>query len=210
MSQHHPIVSTDQVHSPRQCAVLSPHAQQILRHFTQNAYESYLHGCPTSDHLLTLSKVNVFRAFGHILSILGMSDAWLYDEAISPFSTAQPGYVEDSSLPLTLRPTALQRTQPHHPWIDFFPLPRMRDNLLLAEDSYDEDQLCIDIMGFWDPPVESYSLLVWGNPANPANWEVTEAFLRKWPWVIRGCPELIQSTNHWRRKRGERVIFRYL
>lgn len=197
--------------SSGKCNVLPRHASQILEHFTQNAYQSYLHGSPIADHLLTLSKINVFRAFlQKTLSILGMGESWMYDHTISSFSTLQPGYADGSSLPPTLRPTALQLSQPHHPWLDYFPLPRMRDNLLRAAGSFNEEQLCIDIFGFWDPSMGNCSLLVWGEPANPGNWEVTERFLQRWSWVIRGCPELMRSANYWRRQRGEKMIFRYL
>lgn len=134
---------------------------------------------------------------------------WMRDDAISPFSTLRPGIAEDTNLPSALRPTKLQKSLAHHPWLDFFPLPKMRDNLLLAGE-FDDEELCVDIMGFWDTSTDSCSMLVWGEPTDPSSWEVTEAFLRKWPWVVRGCPELLTSTNHWRRERGDAVIFRYI
>lgn len=189
--------------------LVPPQARQILEHFTQHADHIYLQGSPTADLLLTLSKVNVFRAFFNILTILGLSDPWMHDDAISPFATSHPEYIDTQLLPPYLQPTALQRSRSHHPWLDLFPLPSMRDNLLLAQDRFDEDQLCIDIMGFWDPSADSCLLFVWGEPTDPRNWEITEIFLRKWPWVLQGCPELLQSTNYWRRQRGEKMIFRY-
>ena len=85
----------------------------------------------------------------------------------------------------------------------------MRDNLIRAGD-FDDDQLCMDIMGFWDMSTESCGLLVWGDPQDLANWEVSEEFIRKWPWVVGGCGELLVSTNRWRATRGEKLIFRYL
>jgi hypothetical protein len=187
--------------------------RQYLDTFVLTAYESYILGCPTSDHLLTLSKVNVFRAFASIMSLLGMShtEDWMHDDALSPFSTMGPGYVDEQKLPPSLRPTRMQRTIPHHPWLDFFPIPKIRDNLLTTgEDNFDDCQLCVDIMGFWNPAMDSCCMLVWGDPTDPNNWEVTERFLQKWPWVVRGCPGLMESTNNWRRKRGEKLIFRYL
>ncbi|PKX90578.1 DUF3425 domain-containing protein [Aspergillus novofumigatus IBT 16806] len=191
----------------------SSQVRQYLETFVSTAYKSYILGSPTSDHLLTLSKVNVFRAFASIMSLLGMShtEDWMHDDALSPFLTMGPGYVDEQKLPPSLRPTRLQKTVPHHPWLDFFPIPRIRDNLLTTgEDNFDDCQLCIDIMGFWDSGMDACSLLVWGDPTDPKNWEVTERFLQKWPWVVRGCPDLLNSTNNWRRKRGEKLIFRYL
>ncbi|KAI9376185.1 hypothetical protein BJX61DRAFT_491081 [Aspergillus egyptiacus] len=184
---------------------------KLLERFSQQAVESYVLGSPSADHLLTLCKVNVFRAFMNNMLTLGMSPGpeWMVDEALSPFSTALPGYVEEDQLPVSLRPTRLQRSRLHHPWLDFFPFPRLRDNLILAGD-FDDHPLCLDIMGFWDVSDESCGLLVWGDPTLPHNWEVTENFLRRWPWVVRGCPDLLESTNRWRSQRGEKMIFRYL
>lgn len=151
------------------------------------------------------------------MDLLGMSPSldWMHDDALSPFTTQGPGVAgdgRDGSLPPSLRPTTLQKTHTHHPWLDFFPIPKIRDNLLRAGESFDDEALCVDIMGFWDssPTSSNCTLLVWGEPTDPGSWEVTEDFLRRWPWVIRGCPELLQSTNYWRRKRGEMMLFRYV
>ncbi|EAW12041.1 DUF3425 domain-containing protein [Aspergillus clavatus NRRL 1] len=198
---------------PRGRCLHSAQVRMLLDRFSKSAYQSYVLGSPAADHLITLSKVNVFRAFASIMSVLGMShtDSWMYEDALSPFPTMPAGYVEELKLPPSLRPTQLQRTVPHHPWLDFFPHPQIRDNLLTTgEDNFDDDQLCCDIMGFWDSGMDGCSLLVWGEPSDPKNWEVTEKFLKKWPWVVRGCPDLLQSTNHWRQQRGEKLIFRYL
>lgn len=184
-----------------------------LQRFTESAYQRYMHGLPAADQLITLSKVNVFRAFATIMDMMGMppSTDWMDDNALSVFTTQGPGIKEHSSLPLALRPTMLQNTIVHHPWLDFFPVPKVRDNLLCAGDAWDDEAFCVDIMGFWDSSQGSdCSLLVWGDPLNPASWEVTEEFLRKWPWVVRGCPEILQSTNYWRQQRGDKLIFRYV
>ena len=186
----------------------------MLQH-AEDALQSYMLGSPSSDHLLTLTRVNVFRAFGRNMQLLGNRLEDLHDEALSPFTTesfgdgnATPG--DYSNLPFSLRPTKLQRTVAHHPWLDFFPIPKMRDNLIQAGDDWDDNLLCHDIMGFWDSSSPDQGMLVWGEPWDVRNWEVTEAFLKKWQWVVRGCPELLNATNAWRAKRGEKLIFRYL
>ncbi|RAH43622.1 DUF3425 domain-containing protein [Aspergillus brunneoviolaceus CBS 621.78] len=189
------------------------HLQTLLTDFTRVAYASYIHGSPTLDHLLTLSRMNVYRAFATNMATLGMGTGaeWMHDDALSVFTTLQPhSALDPTALPLHLRPTKLQQTVPHHPWLDFFPLPRLRDNLVAMADRFDDEELCLDIMGFWDSPTHTYSLLVWGEPSDPGNWEITEDFLRKWPWVVRGCAELLASTNRWRARRGEKLLLRYL
>ncbi|KAI2844638.1 hypothetical protein CBS11852_2177 [Aspergillus niger] len=187
--------------------------RRIFEHFARVAYESYFRGSPSADHLLTLSKLNVFRAFMTNMTVLGFGNQTTWcddDDALSLFNTLPPEAIEEKKLPVSLRPTKIQMQVPHHPWLDFFPLPRLRDNLCLMIDRFDDDELCHDVMGFWDNASDTCSLLVWGEPSDPANWEVTEQFLRKWPWVLRGCPELLKSTNRWRQKRGEKMIIRYL
>ncbi|KAF7596059.1 hypothetical protein BBP40_003840, partial [Aspergillus hancockii] len=84
-------ISTTLTTAPQKC----PSADQtahLLTLFSKTAYESYIHGSPTSDHLLTLSKVNVFRAFATIMSTLGMTphSSWMHDDALSPFTTLLP------------------------------------------------------------------------------------------------------------------------
>lgn len=186
----------------------------MLQQFAQNAYASYILGSPTADHLLTLTKANVFRAFVHNLKLVGGSLDNMDDDALSRFSMPAPrekGVPDDySNLPVSLRPTKLQRTVAHHPWLDFFPFPKMRDNCIQAGDDWDDDQLCHDIMGFWESTTDDAGLLVWGDPADVNSWEVTETFLKKWQWLVRGCPELMNSTNAWRARRGEKLIFRYI
>ncbi|KAL4797631.1 hypothetical protein BDV19DRAFT_377449 [Aspergillus venezuelensis] len=205
--KHHPTVATWE----RRMCFLGDEIDKLLERFSQKAVESYVRGSPSADHLLTLCKVNVFRAFMSNMQTLGMSAGpeWMEDEALSPFSTSLPGYVAEDSLPVSLRPTKLQTKMQHHPWLDFFPFPRIRDNLINAGD-FDDHPLCLDIMGFWNVTDEACGLLVWGEPHEPRNWEVSENFLRRWPWVVAGCPELLESTNRWRASRGEKMIFRYL
>ncbi|KAL4874474.1 hypothetical protein BJY04DRAFT_203844 [Aspergillus karnatakaensis] len=206
-SETNPLVNTWE----RRMCFLGDEIDKLLERFSQRAVESYVHGSPSADHLLTLCKVNVFRAFMSNMLTLGMSPGpeWMDDDALSPFGTQLPGYVAPDELPVSLRPTKLQTRVVHHPWLDFFPFPRIRDNLILAGD-FDDHPLCLDIMGFWEVKEESCGLLVWGDPTDPRNWEVSENFLRRWPWVVAGCPELLESTNRWRSSRGEKMIFRYL
>lgn len=163
---------------------------------------------------MTLTKVNVFRAFAQNLRLIGWSEYWMDHDAISPFNTALPQSPSapgsNSLIPTNLQPTRIQKSVHHHPWLDFFPLPKMRDNLIEAGDDWDDEQLCHDIMGFWGESTMDAGLLVWGEPWDVQNWEVTEPFLKKWQWVVRGCPELMNATNSWRACRGEKLIFRYI
>ncbi|PYI05428.1 hypothetical protein BO78DRAFT_345705 [Aspergillus sclerotiicarbonarius CBS 121057] len=189
------------------CGLAPTGARERATEFKKAAYRSYITGSPKSDHLLTLIKVNVHRALVENMAALGMDMAWMNDDAVSPFCTLKPWATHiNTVIPAQLQPTNIQRTVPHHPWLDFFPHPRMRDQLIVAGDGFDDEQLCTDIMGFWSDEKGDPGLVIWGNPWEVGNWELSEGFLRKWGWAVTGCTELIRSTNYWRAMRGEKQL----
>jgi hypothetical protein len=51
-------------------------------------------------------------------------------------------------------------------------------------------------------------LIVWNTPWDPTGWEVTEGFLRKWGFLLRGDggDDMLRATNRWRALRGEDPI----
>ncbi|KIW01731.1 uncharacterized protein PV09_06908 [Verruconis gallopava] len=187
------------------CTYGTPNGVNALVRFEAFARHQNRLGSPRTDMLLTLIKFNVFRALMDINTMLGFSLEWLREDSISPFYENTNNNTR-SDCPVTLRPTLLQQTVEHHPWIDLMPLPTMRDNILRVN-YFDDTPLCHDIvdnrqcMGDWS------GLIVWGDPWNPYNWEITESFAKNWAWVLYGCWELFESTNIWRAKRGEPKLF---
>ncbi|PKX99490.1 bZIP transcription factor [Aspergillus novofumigatus IBT 16806] len=195
-----------EVHDKFPCANAPPHALRFRQWFETAAYQSYLNGSPQRDHLISLCRLNVHRAINENITMIGMTPEWMRsDDAISIFNLRQPSFATER-IPPSLRPTPVQLQVPHHPWLDFFPFPRMRHRLILAGDSFDDDELCHDLMAFWDTRNTAATLLVWGHPWDPKNWEVTERFAHKWTWMITDSPELLASTNFWRRARGEKPL----
>ncbi|KAE9364570.1 hypothetical protein N431DRAFT_550054 [Stipitochalara longipes BDJ] len=165
---------------------------------------NYCESSPLADHVLTLVKFNVFRAMLSNSLTLGFSaEDRMEDNALSPFPRVIGDEITISSLPPSLRPTKLQCKISHHPWIDLLPIPQMRDNLLRADDSYNDLELCADLIGFYNSPTTKTGLIIWGEPWDLEAWEVTQSFLRRWGWTIRGCEKLVRSTHYWRSKRGE-------
>ncbi|KAL6819138.1 hypothetical protein V8C40DRAFT_252566 [Trichoderma camerunense] len=174
---------------------------------------------PSNDHLLGIMQFNVMRAFGTLSSLIGLSsDNFIDDNALSPFSsyTYSAHNIPHFRLPKSLAPTALQRSIPHHPWIDILPYPQMRDNLLRLESGvsttmekrhYDADSLCHWMVGL-DTCQKESGLILWGDPWDLASWEVTTEFLNEWGWTLEGCVDLFRSTDYWRARRGERPLFR--
>ena len=163
-------------------------------------------GSPKTDHLLVLVKFNVFRAMMSNGSDLGYEPGKsMDDEALSPFSDPSKSAMA-LPIPASLQPTKLQRQIVHHPWIDTIPIPGMRDNLLRAGDSYDDAELCADLVGLYNVSNGRTGMIIWGEPWDHNSWEMTEDFIRRWGWTVRGCQQLLRATNYWRQRRGEKPL----
>lgn len=111
-------------------------------------------------------------------------------------------------LPPALLPTTLQQTVPHGDWIDMFPCPEGRDRLIRAAGTFDEDELWADCIGglyegFPDDEIERRGIIAWSPPWDITGWEMSEGFLKKWGWVLKGLPGTLEATNRWRMERGE-------
>lgn len=166
--------------------------------------------CP--DHLITLLQFNAIRALAVnrtlISGILTMPlDCDMDEEVIHiiPYPT-QP-----QLLPPALLPTMLQQTVPHGDWIDLFPSPEARDRLIRAAGTFDEDELWADCSGglyegFPDDEVQRRGVIAWSPPWDIAGWEMSEGFLRKWGWLLKGVAETLEATNRWRSERGEEPL----
>lgn len=190
----------------------TPNTLATYNNLSKKAQQSYLAhsiGHPAHGHLTTIVHFNVFHGLARNAALLGMQNEWLIKGTTSPFTLPEFNFREELSCPPNMLPTALQRTAPHHPWVDLWPLPRMRNNFLTAtlqiRGTVDEDAMCRDIVDVGaGEGIEKAALVVWGDAWDPKNWEATEGFLRKWGWLLEGCEELIEGTNYWRRRRGER------
>lgn len=161
-----------------------------------------------SDHLLSLIRYNLYRAVAANSWCLGIDPQLMHSDIISSFTSKDLAISSFClSLPPALRPTELQRSILHHPYIDLFPFPHLRDCLLEVGDTIDEDQLCKDFAGenfsLDSDSGEHCRLIVWGEPWDPNSWEIGEPLWKKWSWLFRGCPEALRSTNYWRNQRGE-------
>lgn len=124
--------------------------QDLTAHFKSPAIQSHSLGTPNIDHLITLSRLNVRRAFTDNTAAVGMTlESLRDDDPMSIYNVASVGFSQDN-IPMALRPIPLQRTKPHHPWIDCFPFPKFQDNLIAVEDEIDDLRLCGDLVTFWN------------------------------------------------------------
>lgn len=185
----------------------SVETKQILQQIETMAHTQYMLGSPRTDMLLHLIQFNFIKALVQNMRVLGLTSELLHDDAISPFNVTGPWeYDIESALPASLRPTVIQRSVLHHPWLDLLPIPEMRDNLIAAGESYDETQLCLDMKGHGRAHTDHTGIIVWSDPWDQTGWEVTEPFVRSWGWTVRGCVNLFRSTNSWRARRNERPL----
>ncbi|KAG9252304.1 uncharacterized protein F5Z01DRAFT_241096 [Emericellopsis atlantica] len=176
-----------------------------LRRQAEQAYFSTGMGSPAHGSLTTIVRFNVFDGLARNAALLRIGDEWLMKRTTSKFYNRPAS--SDTSLPPNMVPTPLQRSTPHHPWIDLLPSPRMRDNFLIAAHSLvgtvDEDLLCRDIVDVGaGHGVEHAALIVWGDAWDQKRWEATEGFINRWGWLLAGCPEILEGTNARRRERG--------
>ncbi|TVY45665.1 hypothetical protein LOCC1_G006014 [Lachnellula occidentalis] len=193
----------------RVCRLTNIQTQQLVCEFKQWAKRYLVMGSPMNSHLQVEAfvKLNVFRALVSNARDLGFTpEETMDDESLSPFIEPSNALCRSRTLPSALRPTKLQGKIPHHLWIDLLPIPGMRDNLLRAEDNYDDMELCGDLVGFFSGSTDRAAMVVWGDPWDPNSWEVTEWFLNNWAWTIKGCLQLLESTNYWRKKRSEKPL----
>ncbi|KAI0868050.1 hypothetical protein GGS24DRAFT_483465 [Hypoxylon argillaceum] len=160
-----------------------------------------------SDHLITLLQFNALRAMAVNRSLIsGMLITPL--ECDEEVIHVIPYPTKPEILPSTLLPTALQQTVLHSDWIDMFPCAVTRDRLIRAAGSFDEDELWADCIGglfegYPDDEMERRGLIAWSPPWDISGWEMSEGFLRKWGWLVKGLPGALEATNRWRIERGE-------
>lgn len=194
--------------------VRCPGIHERVREFLQRAFTNWGLNLPTPRDLPFVTRLNTFDALVRNALMLRIPVEYLEaEDQASLFNlegpSAAPGE-EDSGLPATLRPTALQRTVRHHSWLDLFPIPRMRDNILCGIQAgvYDEDvlcdALCCELLDLDNPATAA--LVVWGEAWDAAGWEFSAQFFDKWGPLLRGCEGVLETTNSWRRKRGARCL----
>ncbi|KAL3445021.1 hypothetical protein BJX65DRAFT_282570 [Aspergillus insuetus] len=179
------------------------------------------------DHLLTLVQFNTYRGLLTNAKILSLPTIYSCGDPTSPVATSCASQFEPAiplisthaipgqTLPPQLLPTTLQQSTLHEPWIDIFPLPTLRDNLLRLRGAFDSCELCDDILGalFNEQDLDTVTkykdrngLIIWGEPWDVGSWELMEGFVDKWGFLLEGCEVLIEGTNRWRAVRGEGAL----
>ena len=82
-------------------------------------------------------------------------------------------------IPEPLRPTALQLTTIHARWIDRFPFPKMRDNLISLSGIIEEEEFLRDLFS-----MQSFSIQPSKPGWDPNAWSIGKAFAEKWGYLF--------------------------
>ncbi|KAJ5420611.1 hypothetical protein N7465_003130 [Penicillium sp. CMV-2018d] len=150
------------------------------------------------------AQFNVFRAMSINANLLGLTIDLLNEDIASQFNLVGP-LMSAVHLPASLFPSQNQRKIIHHPWIDLIPMLSLREAFLIRADVIDEDELCADFYGACGLSQE-VGIYVWGEAWDPSAYEISETIIRKWRWMATDCPDIVKSSNYWRRQRGEKPI----
>ena len=115
--------------------------------------------------------VNVYQAMYNNGMILGLTCATVVPQKSLPAPHAPP----------SLRPTKLQLNRVHLPWIDRLPFPSWRDNMILWEKEFNDEEFLFDCFN-----MDCFSIRDGGKGWEPRDWKVNRSFLDKWGWILTG------------------------
>lgn len=125
------------------------------------------------DHLLGLPAWPIFAALKQHGLMQGIIPANCHSHEVSP--------LQPLSLPDALRPTPLQLISPHRRWIDRFPFPRLRDNLIVLDDLVDLDEFVRDLFA---TAGLSFRFELRRPTWEPSSWEIKPDFASKWGYLF--------------------------
>ena len=84
-----------------------------------------------------------------------------------------------SDVPLPLQPTPTQLLIVHFTWIDRFPFPKMRDNIINLSFIIDEEEFSRDIF-----TMPCFSITPGAAPWDPRAWKIEKPFADKWGFLF--------------------------
>lgn len=110
--------------------------------------------CLLSDHLLHLIHFNVLRGLSYNKKVIQpgtflecANSASVQLKRVLPHIPHASSRAPALRLPESLAPTSLQLSHPHSNWIDVFPFPKMRDNLIRWENYFNHAEFLTDLLG---------------------------------------------------------------
>ena len=118
----------------------------------------------------TTVTANVYGALYINGALMGLACSVTFASKSQPFGP---------ELPDTLRPTPLQLTTVHPQWIDRFPFPKMRDNMITLLSIIDEEEFLGDLFCLTSFTVEP-GAASW----DPTAWKISKEFGAKWGYLF--------------------------
>ncbi|KAK8134439.1 hypothetical protein PG984_006451 [Apiospora sp. TS-2023a] len=158
------------------------------------------------DHRIPMIHFNVLRAIVTNMTILSQRAT-----GCDHLYVALPTFSAPGELPDSLVPTPRQLAVSHEACIDVIPCARLRDNCLeaAARGELDIDELENDCTGgMCDGPVrtDEPGVIVWRDPWRTDGWEISAGFFQKYKGLLKGCWDVLESTNRWRSLRGDEPL----
>lgn len=163
---------------------------------------------PDEVHLPIL-ELNLLRGAMSIAQRLGVDSMIWSLEASSPFhNSASLAYTH---LPINLRPTIVQLSNPHHPVLDILPWPSVRDKLILVFSQPENHRppsarsptALVELI--YDVEDSAEGVRIWGDdPYSDQNWEVGEKLFKNWWWALDS--HVLRRSNQLRRDRGAALL----
>ena len=185
-----------------------PELRREVFEFLLRAHSNWSLGLLVPSDLSPLTRINAFDALVRNAMALHIPLEYLEgDDFHSQFNMNGSQLSNTPAFPVDLCSTPCQRAIVHHSWLDLFPFPAMRDNILrgIQAGYLDEDEMCEEFCcGLLDLNEDSTSyIVIWGDPWDASGWEFSPGFFAKWAPLLHGCPQILTTTNYWRERRGE-------
>lgn len=144
------------------------HGLQLTRH--PRHYETYI-TTSSGENLftgqITATAYSALHQNGALLGLLCSVSTICKSTPVGP------------EVPEALQPTPLQLTVAHPPWIDRFPFPQMRDNMISLLGIIDEEEFLADLFGLTSFTIES-GAASW----DPSAWKIGREFSAKWGYLF--------------------------
>ena len=183
----------------------------------QNKMHIQTHSLP-EDYFnsLRLRKYVTVAALRANADLLGVAfEKMIHAEAPSIFHRSGEGSSDVSwtKLPADLQPTPTQIRYPHPVYVDVFPFPVLRDQIITmmsdGSPAFNTKDFCKDL--------EKEGLICWGStmdegegtgsgaPWDSRSWEAQPWFLKKWWYILGGSDgPVFKQTRWWHELRGDR------
>ena len=124
------------------------------------------------EHHLSRPGPSIFTALFNNGRLLGLHCSYCGVEKSKPVQF---------SVPISLLPTPLQLDLPHRTFIDRFPFPLFRNNLIYFDALIDMEQFLDDLFN-----LHSFSLVSGRAPWDPTAWQIGPDFEKKWGYLFYG------------------------